>query len=290
MGLCLLAAPVHAFAQPVEPPGAPPADPAPVAGPALLPTGPEGQPLAQTTPSAGVQDRSFPLGLGDVIYVGVIGRSDFSVRARVASDGTVVLPLLGSVPAVGRAPDQLAEDIRGALERGGYFSNPVVRVEVLGVASRYVTVLGFVGQPGLVTLDRDYRLSEILARVGGRNAGGANHVLLTRADGKSERLSIDKIATGVPGQDPIIRPGDRIFIPASENEVFYISGQVRSPGAYPVADGMTYRIAIAKGGGVTDMGTEKKIKVVRNGTTLKKVKLEDPVQPGDVITIGERLF
>jgi polysaccharide export outer membrane protein len=101
---------------------------------------------------------------------------------------------------------------------------------------------------------------------------------------------VEKLATGAPADDPIVRNGDKIYVPTLENQVFYISGQVRSPGAYPAQTGMTFRTAIARGGGLTEMGSEKKVKVVRNGVEMKSVKLEDKVMPGDVITIGERLF
>jgi hypothetical protein len=49
-------------------------------------------------------------------------------------------------------------------------------------------------------------------------------------------------------------------------------------------------MALAKGGGVTENGSEKKLKVVRDGKPLKKVRLDDIVKVGDIITIGERLF
>jgi len=88
----------------------------------------------------------------------------------------------------------------------------------------------------------------------------------------------------------MVKNGDKIFIPSAENEVFYISGQVNTPGSYPVTEGLTVRMAIAKGGGVNENGSEKKVKIVRDGKPVKGIKLEDPIKVGDVVTIGERLF
>ena len=53
---------------------------------------------------------------------------------------------------------------------------------------------------------------------------------------------------------------------------------------------MTIRMAIARGGGVTENGSEKKVTLVRDGKEIKKVSLDDPVKVGDIIKIGERLF
>lgn len=245
---------------------------------------------ASAVPTPAV-DSSYLLGDGDVVDIGLVGRADFGSRARIGSDGMILLPLVGSIKAQDRTVLELSDDIRQALIKGGFYSDPVVRAEVVGISSRYVTVLGAVGSPGLMPLDRNYRLSEILAKVGGRSGGGVDYVLLTRGKGGgSEKYTITQLASGSGDQDPLVQSGDKIFIPSAETEVFFISGSVNSPGSYPVTDKLTMRMAIARGGGVGENGSEKKIKVVRDGKTLKGVKLEDPVMIGDVITIGERLF
>lgn len=246
---------------------------------------------SNTIPNSSPIDIGYVLGAGDVVDIGLVGRSDFGSRARVGTDGLILLPYVGSIKATGRTVLEFADDVRQALIKGGFFADPVVRAEVVGVTSRYVTVLGAVGNPGLMPLDRNYRLSEILAKVGGRSGSGAEYVLLTRAaGGPSERYTITGLASGSGDADPVVASGDKIFVPSLENEVFYISGQVNSPGAYPVTAGLTFRMAIAKGGGVGANGSDKKLKVVRNGETIKKVKLDDVVQVGDIVTIGERLF
>ena len=92
---------------------------------------------------------------------------------------------------------------------------------------------------------------------------------------------------GDPADDPMVAAGDKIFSP--EAEIFYVSGQVNSPGSYALRPGMTVAQAIAKSGGVTESGNAKSVRTVRDG---KKVKLKeaDLVQAGDVLTIGERMF
>jgi len=250
----------------------------------------QAQPQASAAPAAPV-DSSYILGAGDVVEVALVGRGDFTSHVRVSTDGTILLPLIGHIKASDRTVIELADDVRAALIKGGFYADPVVRADVVGISSRYVTVLGNVGSPGLLPLDRNYHLSEILAKVGGRGGSGAPYVLLTRAGApKAERFSIDKLAAGSEDEDPIVHAGDKIFIPTAEAEVFYISGEVKTPGAFPVSEKMSIRMAIARGGGVTENGSENKVTLVREGKEVKKVSLEDQVKVGDIIKIGERLF
>jgi polysaccharide export outer membrane protein len=57
-----------------------------------------------------------------------------------------------------------------------------------------------------------------------------------------------------------------------------------------VTTGLTVREAIARGGGVTEMGSVKKVKLFRKNERVKGAKLETELQPGDILEIGERLF
>jgi polysaccharide export outer membrane protein len=265
-GLLLLTAPAGAVSQPAAP-----AQPA--------------QPSAAQSPSA---DQNYVLGPADVIEADVVGASDFKARVKIAADGTVQVPYLGRVVAANKTTQQLSDDLSRALEVGGYYSHPVLSVDVVEYASQHVTVLGDVGTPGVIAIDRPYHLSEILARVGGVREGGADYVIITSENGSQRTIPIKALATGDTSQDPLVTSGDKIFSPAAE--LFYISGQVKTPGAFPILSGMTLRMAISRGGGLTDLGTDRAVKVTRGGKTLAETDLDSPVEPGDVIVVGERLF
>ena len=101
LGALVFSAPVMAMAQ-----ATPPATPAPAAGP--------------STPQATAVDSSYLLGPGDVVEIGLVGRADFGSRARVSTDGTILLPMIGAIPAAQRTVLQLADDVRQALIKGGF--------------------------------------------------------------------------------------------------------------------------------------------------------------------------
>ena len=245
-------------------------------------------PAAAAMQSAGESTSSaYVLGRDDVVEVSLLGRNDFGGRARVQADGMIQLALIGKVVAAEHTTTELSDTIRKQLQAGGYFADPIVNIEVASYASRYVIVLGAVGSPGLVPINRPYRLSEILARVGGVRADAADYLIVRPEKGDEKHLSIRELATGDSTKDPYVAAGDKIYAPAAD--VYYIYGQIKGPGAYPLAADMTARMAIAKGGGLTESGSDKKIEATRAG---KKMKLDvgAKLMPGDVLFVGERMF
>ncbi|MFM6853197.1 MAG: SLBB domain-containing protein [Sphingopyxis sp.] len=252
------------------------------------PPAPIAAPAASTAAPAITLNEGYILGQGDVIEVAVLGRDDYRARVQVQVDGTVQLPLINDIRAANRTILQMRDDVRGALVSGGYFNNPAVSVTVASYASRYLTVLGEVATPGLVPIDRSYRLSEIIARVGGTRPTAADEITLSRTGSPSQTLSLIAMATGDESQDPIVNPGDRLYVATAPQ--FYIYGQVNAPGSYRVDRGMSLRMALARGGGLTAQGSERRVKVIRNGQELRNFDPNAPILSGDTVVVGERFF
>ena len=230
----------------------------------------------------------YVLGADDVVEITVLGQPEFATRARIKANGTIQLPFIGEQKVAGETALTLAPKIAEKLRSGGYYAKPVVNIEISSFASRYVVLLGAIGQPGLQPVDRDYRLSEIIARAGGLRETGADFVTLTRASGEQRNYPFEKLASGGPEDDPWVSPGDKIFVP--EADLFYIYGQINAPGVYPIRGGpMSVRKAVARGGGFTAAGSAKRIKLFRDGEETK-VNLDMVLKPGDVLVVGERLF
>jgi polysaccharide biosynthesis/export protein len=244
-------------------------------------------PAAPAPASNSMSEDSYLLGPGDTIEVRVLGQNDFTTRARLREDGTIALPFIGDVKATGQNSTTFARTVASRLDKGGFYAKPIVNVEIVSFSSRYVTVLGAVGQSGLQPVDREYHLSEILARSGGLRADSNDEIVIRNDAGEEKRLTYSSVALGMPDSDPIVKPGDRIFAPVAEN--FYIYGQVNAPGAYPTKRDLSFRNALGRAGGLTPNGSQGKIKIFRKGEQVK-LSLEDKVQPGDTIVVGERLF
>jgi polysaccharide export outer membrane protein len=232
--------------------------------------------------------QDYLLGPADVIEVDLLGQTDFTTKARIGEDGMIRLPMIGAVKADDQTAAQLGDSIAAKLKSGGFYAAPIVKVEVQSFGSRYVTVLGNFGAPGLVPIDHPYRISEIVARVGGVKDAGADYVVYRPRHGDERRIKISDLATGDIKDDPYVSPGDKIYSPPVD--LVYVSGQVKSPGAFAIMPGMTVRMALARGGGVTDVGSYSKVELTRDGVKQKRVELDAAVRPGDVLVVGERLF
>ncbi len=231
----------------------------------------------------------YVIGPDDVIEVSVLGQPEFTTRARVRTNGAIALPFIGEIPVGGQTAISLAQLVGGKLKAGGYYSNPIVNVDIVGFSSRYVIILGDIAQPGLQPVDRAYRLSEVIARAGGLRESGADFVLVRRANGEELKVPFQTLASGGLDQDPLVQPGDKIYVPSAE--LYYIYGQVGAPGQYPIkgSTAMTVRMALARAGGIGPNGSAKRLKVFRNGAETK-IKMDEPIKPGDVLVVGERLF
>lgn len=78
------------------------------------------------------------------------------------------------------------------------------------------------------------------------------------------RIPVDKLKSGDPAYDIIIRPGDRISIPVDIIGEFWVTGNVRNQGTINLTGRpMTLKMAIAAAGGLGDLAWPKKVEVVR---------------------------
>ena len=241
----------------------------------------------QTVPAAAVAPSlGYVLGARDTISVSVLGRTDYTSQVQVQEDGTIALPLIGNVTAANLTLPQLKSEIERRLVRGGFFLQPDVVISLVTVASQYATLLGDIQTPGLAPLDHQYRLSELIARANGVKPG-SDGILVTLPGGESHEYSLRAISTNA-SPDPIVVPGSKIYVQPAQ--IFYIYGQVGSAGSYPVEPGMTVRMALARAGGLSALGSPKKIKIFRGEKVLKKVSPDMKLEAGDTLFIGERFF
>jgi len=234
-------------------------------------------------------DRGYVLGANDTIQVQVYGQSDAGITTRIKPDGTIVMPLIGVIQASGATTVQLADTITKKFVAGGYLKSPVVNIEIGGYVSKTVNVAGKVATPGVYPLDKTYRALEILLKAGWIKDAGANYVYLRRgSDFKEVQLDTEALVRGSPAQDPILEPGDTLFVP--DADTFYVYGQVNRPGTYPVLKDMTLRQALALSGGVTAAGSERKVTLHRAGQKDTDAGLDSAIRRNDVLIVKERLF
>ena len=85
----------------------------------------------------------------------------------------------------------------------------------------------------------------------------------------------------------------KVNVSVLEYRPFYIHGEVQKSGGYPYQPGLTLRKAISLASGFTERAAEDKIYVIHEGDTAQAhqpMKMDDPVSPGDTITVEQSFF
>jgi len=214
-------------------------------------------------PAQNAADPSYRVGPNDEIRVEVLEDQDLNVQRRVASDGSVSLPLIGEVSVEGLTTDEARAHIEAALERD-FLRQATVTVSVAVVRSRPITVLGAVQQPGIVYLSGDWRLSQALAAAGGVTESNRGEVEVRRQSsiGLSDTLEVDLHALLRRGDASIDVPvfaGDVVNVHVASDITVYFLGEISSQGAVTIKgnERATLLTAIARAGGLTDRAASK---------------------------------
>ena len=123
--------------------------------------------------------------------------------------GSVNLPLIGRIPAVGLSSSQLATVIETRLKQAKIFTIANVNITVSqGANQRTVTVTGSVKIPGRQQWVQDLTLMGAIGGAGGVTDFVKDTIKITRA-GKVQTYSRKAIKKN-PSLDPLVLPGDII--------------------------------------------------------------------------------
>lgn len=266
---------------------------------------PPSQAPAQAMAAGGESQANYVVGPEDILAVTVFNEAQLSGRYRVENDGHFSYPFLGRVKAGGATVAEVASRLKSRLA-DGYLRNPQVTVEVEQFRSQSVFVIGEVRTPGKYMLSGAVSLIEALAQAGSVTQQAGGEVLILhprdgsrgsgittpeRSDADVQRVNLHEIETGRLSRNVTIRDGDTIFVPKAER--FFVTGFVRTPGSYTLEPNMTVLQAISMAGGVTERGSGRRLRVTRVVNGERKdldAKPTDLVQPGDTITVRQRLL
>jgi polysaccharide export outer membrane protein len=162
----------------------------------------------------------YVIGVADGLQITVWKNDDLSTSAVVRPDGTITMPLIGDIKAVGRTPTELRAEVKQRMSAFIKDESAVVTVAVTAVNSYRFTVSGNVEGPGVYSAQNYVTVSEAVALAGGPNkfASRAGLVLIRqdRKTGKFRRIPInyDDIRSNKrPEANLVLMPGDTIYLP-----------------------------------------------------------------------------
>ncbi len=189
-------------------------------------------------------------------------------------------PLVGRVKASGLTPKELGARLRELLEKD-YLVNPHIIVSVKEYLSKKVYVLGEADRPGIFYLTGPTSLLEILSKAGGLSKTAGRHLVVVRnhrpspgaaASGNAIlRLNFDKIQAGDAAENIRVEDGDMIFVPKSQ--AFFVLGEVKKAGTFPLEKETTLLESITIAGGFTERAAPSGVKLIRRNPDGKQETL-----------------
>lgn len=235
-------------------------------------------------------DEAYPdylLGPGDEISITVFGYEEYSLVKVIEPNGTIALPVIGSVPVAGRTPEAAAQDLATRLSY--YLVDPVVSITTTALRPVFVSVGGEVQRPGPIQLQspntrnnnnapqtRLPTLSTALIEAGGVTRDADLREVQVRRplpNGEARIFTVNLwkgLASESSAANPLLQDGDTIFVPrlvadaeidprlvarsslAPETVRVRVVGEVTDPGEVPVPPNSSLSSAVAIAGGPTN--------------------------------------
>lgn len=243
----------------------------------------------------------YPLGTGDVLDVSVFGFNNLTANTAVASDGAVILPLVGRVDVGGMPLEDAQSTIAKRYSR--FIRSPQVLVSLKTFSTSRVSVIGEVNKPGTYPLTRrGILLTEILSEAGGRSPAAGTRIILLPApriqEGSIARHSATPTLSLVGTQNQIsnenriednfgnngsgieidledligtlekrpllipVAPGDTVIVPEAGS--YEVDGEVTTPGSYKLTGRTSVIGAIAAAKGFTYSADVNSVEVIRD--------------------------
>ena len=209
-------------------------------------------------------DKDYLIGHNDVLAIKIEDAPELTGKFQLNSKGGLTLAVIGNIEAEGKTIEEITAIITSRL-KNGYLINPIVSVRVEQSNTRAFFIQGAVLRPGTYQIQGNVSLLKLITIAGGLTTEHGPNAIVMR----EKRLLRDKNRQGTLnqeheiikinirelynvglGKDVIVRPGDIVNIPHAEK--FFIGGEVRNPGSFPIKENMTLLQAIALAGGLSE--------------------------------------
>ncbi|MGJ8725821.1 MAG: polysaccharide biosynthesis/export family protein [Roseibacillus sp.] len=163
-------------------------------------------------PNAGM---SGLISSSDTVSVSVHREPDLNTNVQLAKDGSITIPLIGSVSLAGKTTSS-AETLIEKKLLDGYLVRPEVTVRITKRQIHTVSVDGEVNRPGVFTLPHGQSLTlrQVISMAGGANdvANLKKITLTSGSTGKAQFINLKDIISGKKN-DIVLKKDDFIWVP-----------------------------------------------------------------------------
>lgn len=235
-------------------------------------------------------EKDYRISAGDVIQIQIEDAPELSHNYRVSSSGHIEMPVLGMIEAQEKTTFELARLIAKGLRDGEYLNSPNVLVTIKQFVSQTFFVQGSVRSPGVYQTEGRPSLLTMISLAGGLAGDHGSTVFILRpiktknpvqetdaqiaslqdqtsgsdqspqprtsgatpaptAESDYEMIKVNISGLYKGQSDQRLEPGDIINIPRAD--VFFVAGEVKAPGSFPLKEGTTLRQAVSLAQGMT---------------------------------------
>jgi polysaccharide export outer membrane protein len=184
------------------------------------------------------------IGIDDLIGISTYDSPELTRTVRVASDGTIRLPMIKvRIPVVGLVPAEAESAIAAELAKEEILVDPIVTVSLVESRSRPIVVSGAVKRPITFQASGEVTLLDALAHAEGLAFDAGPEILVSKTQPGPEGAPFT-ITQRIPVKGLIDRAeaelnlklqgGEQIRVPEAGR--VYVVGNVRKPGAFPIHD------------------------------------------------------
>ncbi len=185
-----------------------------------------GGPELQQAPTVSVREgpgEDYMIGPLDQLTVFVWRNPELGAKVQVRPDGRITTPLITDMPAVGKTPTMLAQDIKLQLSQD--INDPIVSVivnEFAGTTSQQVRIVGATEKPASIPYRPNMTVLDAMIAVGGLSEYAAGNkarlIRHNKGTGVQKEYSLrlgDLLKRGDSKANVLLEPGDVIIIPES---------------------------------------------------------------------------
>jgi polysaccharide export outer membrane protein len=160
---------------------------------------------------APVDGNSYKVGPADVLLVRVWGEPEFSGTVAVQQNGNITMQLLGDLPAAGKTPVEIQEELAEAIKN--FVKKPLVTVTVAEVGSKRYYMDGLIAHPGEYALVVPTTVFEAISRAGGvQEFANEKKIYVLRGD-KRIYFNLKDVRRGKHMEQNIkLEPGDHVEV------------------------------------------------------------------------------
>ncbi|AKJ63895.1 polysaccharide biosynthesis/export family protein [Kiritimatiella glycovorans] len=250
-----------------------------------------------------VSRERYKLGPGDVIEIFATDIPELNRKYTLGPDGRLTLPAVGVVDIDGLTREEASRRIEKDLQP--FYRNPRVDILVAEYLNNRIYVLGEVRKPGEFNFKGRPMLLSALALAQGLT-DQADMRACTIVRGKDVMIQVDLyelLRRGNRSLNLPLMPEDTVYVGSNQEDMYYVLGQVQSPGAFPRTRRVDVVRAVAKAGGLTENAIKKEVRLIRRrqgrDPEIKVVNLaaiqrartggeEIAVMNGDIIYVPRR--